>query len=135
MRGTDLPALVPALGLHRALAADDQDALVEILRHRPADFTGLTDAALAALDADHAHDPALRHLRAATDDRGSRWEALSAREQEIAAGVSAGRTNRELADAFHLSVRTVESHVSHILRKLGLTNRAEIERYVAAEHH
>lgn len=135
MRGADLPALVPALRLHRALAHDDQDALVEILRHRPADFTGLTDAALAALDADHAHDPALRHLRAPADDQGSRWEALSAREQEIAAGVSAGRTNRELADAFHLSVRTVESHVSHILRKLGLSNRAEIERYVAAERH
>jgi two-component system response regulator NreC len=37
--------------------------------------------------------------------------------------------NSEIADQLYLSVRTVETHRSHIQRKLGVSSRAELVRY------
>ena len=50
---------------------------------------------------------------------------LSTREAELLTEVAAGRSNRELADRFHVSVKTVERHLSNIYTKLGVANRAE----------
>jgi imidazolonepropionase-like amidohydrolase len=47
-----------------------------------------------------------------------------------AAGVE-GLTNRQIAAATHISERTAESHVQHILRKLGYTTRSQIAAWVA----
>jgi non-specific serine/threonine protein kinase len=58
-------------------------------------------------------------------------ETLSRREREIALYVARGRTNQEMADELIVSRRTVETHVSHILGKLGLTTRAQIAVWVA----
>jgi DNA-binding CsgD family transcriptional regulator len=52
--------------------------------------------------------------------------SLTTREQEVAAMVARGLSNRQIASQLHLSERTVENHVSKILRKLGLASRAEI---------
>jgi DNA-binding NarL/FixJ family response regulator len=51
---------------------------------------------------------------------------LTAREREIAALVARGLTNRQIADALHISTRTASTHVQHILSKLGLRSRAEV---------
>jgi DNA-binding CsgD family transcriptional regulator len=51
---------------------------------------------------------------------------LSGREQEVARLVAAGLANREIAARLHLSVRTVETHVRHMLTKLGLLNRTQL---------
>ena len=51
---------------------------------------------------------------------------LTRREVEVARLVAQGRSNREIADEFVLSERTVESHVQHILTKLSFTSRTEI---------
>ncbi len=51
---------------------------------------------------------------------------LTRREVEVARLVAQGRSNREIAETFVLSERTVESHVQHILTKLSFTSRAEI---------
>lgn len=48
---------------------------------------------------------------------------LSPREQEVARLAAGGRTNREIAEALFLSPRTVEEHVAHALRKLGVRSR------------
>ncbi|MFI5627709.1 LuxR C-terminal-related transcriptional regulator [Nocardioides sp. NPDC051685] len=53
---------------------------------------------------------------------------LSDREREIALLAVAGRTNREIATELFLSPRTVETHMSHTLRKLGLRSREELRR-------
>lgn len=50
-------------------------------------------------------------------------EAVSAREAEVLAAVGAGLTNAEISRTLHISVRTVESHVSALLRKLGAADR------------
>jgi DNA-binding NarL/FixJ family response regulator len=55
---------------------------------------------------------------------------LSGREQEVLRLLAEGLTDREIAGALAISPRTVESHVSAVLRKLGVRNRAEAaQRY------
>jgi predicted ATPase/DNA-binding CsgD family transcriptional regulator len=58
--------------------------------------------------------------------RSERPAALTRREEEVAALVARGLTNRQIAQELFLSERTVEKHVSKILRKLRLASRAEI---------
>jgi LuxR family transcriptional regulator, maltose regulon positive regulatory protein len=50
-------------------------------------------------------------------------EALSRRELEVLAEVSAGASNRQVADALFISEATVKSHLTRILRKLGASSR------------
>jgi two-component system, NarL family, response regulator DevR len=55
---------------------------------------------------------------------------VSAREREVLRLLASGLTDREIAASLAISPRTVESHVSSLLRKLGVRNRAEAaERY------
>ena len=61
--------------------------------------------------------------------------ALSATESEIARLVAAGRTNREVAAALHLSARTVEWNLSKLYRKLGVRSRTELARAVGSGNH
>ncbi len=60
-------------------------------------------------------------------------DGLTGREREIAALIGQGKTNGEIATELVLSKRTVETHVSKILSKLGLTSRAQIMRW-AIDH-
>ena len=52
--------------------------------------------------------------------------SLTARERQVFERLSEGRTNREIADALHLSVVTVATHVRKIFRKLGVHSRQEL---------
>jgi DNA-binding NarL/FixJ family response regulator len=56
------------------------------------------------------------------------WAALTPSEVKIAELVAEGRSNTEVATELFLSRRTVQSHVSHILTKLGARSRVEIAR-------
>ena len=56
---------------------------------------------------------------------------LSERERDIAEAVARGATNPEIASSLFLSRKTVERHVSHILAKLGVRNRAELAALLA----
>jgi non-specific serine/threonine protein kinase len=71
---------------------------------------------------------------AATEARRRSGPALTLtpREREVALLVAEGRTNREVAGVLHVSVRTAESHVDHILTKLGLRNRTELAAWSRA---
>jgi len=50
---------------------------------------------------------------------------LTAREREVTMLLASGWTNQQIADRLVLSLRTIESHVSHILTKLDFTSRAQ----------
>jgi two-component system, NarL family, response regulator NreC len=54
---------------------------------------------------------------------------LSNREVDVLRLIALGHTNAEIAERLYLSVRTVETHRSHIQQKLGLSSRAELVGY------
>ncbi|MGH9213382.1 MAG: ATP-binding protein [Acidimicrobiales bacterium] len=56
-------------------------------------------------------------------------DAVSGREAEVLAAVAEHLTNAEIGLRLHISVRTVESHVSSLLRKLGRTDRRALAEY------
>jgi predicted ATPase/class 3 adenylate cyclase/DNA-binding CsgD family transcriptional regulator len=58
---------------------------------------------------------------------------LSARELEVVRLVANGQSNKTIAAELHLSVRTVESHVRHVLAKVALDNRTQLATWVG-EH-
>lgn len=58
-------------------------------------------------------------------------DALTAREQEVMRLIARGYTYKEVASELFLSVKTIESHVSNVLRKLQLSNRSELARWAA----
>lgn len=99
----------------------------------------LDEAAVrAAWDAGRAlpADAAVAEAFAARDTLPSGSDAqpptqpLSPREREVAALVAAGYTNREIAERLGMARRTVDTHVSNVLRKLGLASRAEVADWV-----
>lgn len=59
-------------------------------------------------------------------------EALSAQEYRVMVLIAAGRSASEIAEAMHLSVKTVGTYRSRIIEKTGLAGTAEIARYCAA---
>lgn len=54
------------------------------------------------------------------------WAALTVTERKVARFVAEGRSNPDIAEQMYLSRRTVQSHVSSILAKLGLASRVEL---------
>jgi two-component system, NarL family, response regulator NreC len=67
--------------------------------------------------------------RLAAEPDGGAPDDLSERELEVLRLIALGHTNSEIAEQLYLSVRTVESHRSHIQQKLRLTTRSELVRY------
>jgi non-specific serine/threonine protein kinase len=57
---------------------------------------------------------------------------LTRREREVAGLVAEGLTNREIADRLFISTRTVETHVQHLLDKLGFATRTRLAVWAAA---
>ena len=55
-------------------------------------------------------------------------DELTAAEQEVVRMVVAGATNKEVAQALFMSVKTVEAHLGHVYRKLGVHSRRELAR-------
>ncbi|ONI87472.1 hypothetical protein ALI144C_08740 [Actinosynnema sp. ALI-1.44] len=92
-------------------------------RGRPGDAD--ESAALAVSARSTARKLGMRQLASEAESLTGPSE-LSPRETEIARLVAQGLTNKQIAAAVHISVRTVETHVQKVLGKLGLSSRAEI---------
>lgn len=58
-------------------------------------------------------------------------DLLSEREREVLQLIARGYTYREVGEELFISIKTVESHVSSVLRKLQLSNRNELTRWAA----
>ena len=80
---------------------------------------GLAERALRALGV-----RTWRRGRAVKADKG--LAALTGREREIATMVAAGASNPDIAQSLFLSRKTVERHVSNVMAKLGVRNRAQL---------
>ncbi|MHB1243780.1 MAG: helix-turn-helix transcriptional regulator [Gaiellaceae bacterium] len=57
-------------------------------------------------------------------------DALTPQELQVAAIVAGGATNKEAAAALFLSVKTIEFHLGHVYRKLGIRSRTELARVI-----
>jgi two-component system response regulator NreC len=92
----------------------------------------LVEAVRAAVAGEHYLNPRLGAKVAAEPPPGPP-DGLSQRELDILRLIALGYTNAQVAEELFLSVRTVETHRSHIQQKLGLADRAELVRY-ALDH-
>jgi DNA-binding NarL/FixJ family response regulator len=81
------------------------------------------------LDAFSAGGPAVPAPAEEATDPG--LDLLSAREREVMQLLARGYTYREIGSRLFISVKTVESHASNVLRKLQLSNRNELTRWAA----
>jgi DNA-binding NarL/FixJ family response regulator len=66
-----------------------------------------------------------------TEDAAVMIRKLSSREREVADLVAQGLRDREISSRLVISRRTAESHVAHILTKLGFSSRVQLAAYVA----
>jgi DNA-binding CsgD family transcriptional regulator len=72
--------------------------------------------------------------RASACTRGSATsEELTPQELQVAMLVAEGKTNREVGAQLFLSPKTIEWHLGHVYRKLGIGSRAELARMVAQQ--
>ncbi|MEX0868459.1 MAG: LuxR C-terminal-related transcriptional regulator, partial [Nitriliruptoraceae bacterium] len=58
-------------------------------------------------------------------------DQLTTREKEVLRHIARGYTYRETGARLHISIKTVETHVSAVLRKLQLSNRHELTAWAA----
>jgi DNA-binding NarL/FixJ family response regulator len=94
----------------------------------------IVEAIRRVADGDPILSPAItrRLMDRAVAESGVRAQAhaafadLTPREREVVLGVAQGETNAEIAARLFMSVATVKSHITHILTKLGATNRTQI---------
>jgi two-component system response regulator NreC len=94
----------------------------------------LVEAVHAAAAGSRYLNPRLGALIAALPDKPpAPPDNLTEREVEVLKLIALGHTNAEVAERLYLSVRTVESHRTHIQRKIARPTRAELVAY-AREH-
>ena len=129
------------LALSVSDAADDVVAVIRAGARgyvtKTIDATALVDAIRRVHDGDAVFSPRLAgfvldafsgQVPAASDPE---LDLLTPREQDVMRLIARGYTYREAASSLHLSVKTVETHVSAVLRKLQLSNRKELTTWAA----
>ncbi len=145
----ELAPRLPATRIVMLTVSTDRRDLVDAARHGAVgyltkDLAG--DALLRAVRGIRQGDLAMSRSHAAvlmnhlqrssrSPDSGDSGigELLSTRELEVLRLLADGMTDREIGEALAISPRTVESHVSSVLRKLAVKNRAEAaQRYRAS---
>ncbi len=74
-------------------------------------------------------------LRVARGKQGQTpLDSLSMRELQVLRRLALGNTNREIAKAFGISIKTVDTYRSRLLKKLNLRNNAELSRFAIQNH-
>jgi len=77
---------------------------------------------------DSAAESLAHRLASGTQDR-SPLDALSNREIQVLRHLALGKTTREIAEAYNISVKTVDTYRFRLLKKLNLRNNAELSRF------
>ena len=144
---TVLQRCVPALPDVRFLALSVSDAAEDVIGVIRAGARGyvtksitgaeLTDAIRRVADGDAVFSPRLAGFVldafAATDVPlvDEDLDRLTQREREVLRLIARGYSYKEIAKELFISIKTVETHVSSVLRKLQLSNRHELSRWAA----
>ena len=145
-----IQACTDLLGKTRFLALSVSDAsedVVAVIRAgargyvtKAIDGTALSDAVRRVAGGDAVFSPRLAGFvldafGAAAGDVAmgdDELDRLSAREREVMRLIARGYSYREVATELFISIKTVETHVSAVLRKLQLSSRHELTRWAAA---
>jgi DNA-binding NarL/FixJ family response regulator len=127
-------------------AHDDHDRLMSAVKAGAAGYVlkgsnpeGMLDAVRAVLGGETPldHGLAMRLLRSLATDAGARKPSaspsasvtlaaiLSPREVETLRLIASGKTNRQIAKELMVSLSTVKTHVQRIIKKLGVSDRAQ----------
>lgn len=106
------------------LKQSDSGELIRAIRHAAGGKMYLDANVAAGVTRDYLrkHGPAARQL-----------PTLSERETEVIRQIAWGLSNKEIAAALELSVKTVEVHKANAMRKLGLRGRIDIVRYAVLQ--
>jgi two-component system invasion response regulator UvrY len=91
----------------------------------------LLDAIRAVTRGEQVLPPGVAELLAMGD--GDPGSPLTARELQVMEMLARGMTNREIAHHLEISIKTVDTHRGHVLKKLGLRNNSELTRF-AVKH-
>jgi DNA-binding NarL/FixJ family response regulator len=141
---TDLLATTRFLALSVSDASEDVVAVIRAGARgyvtKNIDGTALSDAVRRVAGGDAVFSPRLAGF--VLDAFGSaagdvaigddELDRLSAREREVMRLIARGYSYREVASELFISIKTVETHVSAVLRKLQLSSRHELTRWAAA---
>ncbi|HMI66641.1 MAG TPA: response regulator transcription factor [Cyclobacteriaceae bacterium] len=101
----------------------DKETLLEALRTVHGGGRFFNDAIMKLVFEDfYSHEKLKSADKKLPDD-------LTKREYEVLGLVAAGKTNKELAETLFISTKTVETHKTHIMEKLGLRNSTELVKY------
>ena len=102
----------------------------------------LVDAIIRVSEGDAVFSPRLAgfvldacaggHPAVEVEDADDDLDVLTKREKEVLRHLARGYTYKEIAQQLTISVKTVETHASAVLRKLQLSNRNELSRWAAA---
>jgi DNA-binding CsgD family transcriptional regulator len=121
-----LDALWTRIDLGTVLAETDRTRAKDVLT-----VAAETAREIGARTEQQVAEKRLRALGVRTWRRGPGSELLTERERAVARLIAAGASNPEIAQELFLSRKTVERHVSNLLRKVGVRNRAELAARVA----
>ncbi len=106
-----------AMGYVTKRSAAEQ--LLEAIRKVRAGGRFLSESASEALATRMAKGTAAR----------SPLDILSTREIQVLRGLALGKSNREIAETYHISTKTIDTYRARLLRKLNLKNNAELTRF------
>jgi DNA-binding CsgD family transcriptional regulator len=129
----DIPWL--PVDIARSLTSRIPDARLSVLEGEArAPYLGDSEAAASAIDAFLDETEAEGRVQGEAEQERARLapsypDGLTEREVEVLWRLAGGRTNGEIAEELHVSVRTVERHVANIYAKIGARGRANATAY------
>jgi DNA-binding NarL/FixJ family response regulator len=120
-----IAAVAPERPGVKFLALSVSDAAEDVIGviHRIADGDAVFSPRLAGFVLDAFKGGAM--------DADPELDLLTAREREVLQLIARGYRYKEIAARLHLSIKTIETHVSSVLRKLQLSSRHELTRWAA----
>ena len=142
-------ATLPAVRFLALSVSDAAEDVIGVVRAgargyvtKAIDGPALTDAIVRVASGDAVFGPRLAGFvldafsgdGAAAAPADDDLDALTPREREVLRLIARGYTYREAAQELVLSERTIETHVSSVLRKLQLSNRRELARWASSRH-
>jgi DNA-binding NarL/FixJ family response regulator len=114
------------------LLHDDPRALGYLLKQRVTNLNALLDAVRRVAAGGTVIDPEVATVLVGRHRRNNPLDRLTTREREVLTLMAEGRSNQGIVDRLYLSLKTVETHVRGILRKLDIPDQPDDHRRILA---